>query len=234
VSVVFAPTSPREPAATRRSSASALLPGALLILLGILSFAGLLDGVREHGDLSSLDRPTLRWFVAHRDAVATKTLTLITDASSELVLPILVAILAAFWLWRGRDWWRPGLLVSAMALATVASTVVKHVVARPRPPAGSMFPPVETTFSFPSGHTLGAATFVLVAGYLLWSTRRTLSASLIWLGGGACAIAAVAVSRLYLGYHWLTDVVASTALAGVVLGIVIMVDRWARNRVSVR
>ena len=74
---------------SRRSflAMGALLPGALLILVGILSFAGLLDGVREHGDLSSLDRPTLRWFVAHRDALATTTLTLVTDISSELVLP---------------------------------------------------------------------------------------------------------------------------------------------------
>ena len=231
---VFAPTSPKEPAATRRSTANALLPGALLILVGILSFAGLLDGVREHGDLSSLDRPTLRWFVAHRDALATTTLTLVTDISSELVLPILVAILAAVWLWRARDWWRPALLLSAMAFATALSYVVKHVVARPRPPAGSMFPPVETTFSFPSGHTLGAATFVLVAGYLLWSTRRTFSAWVLWVAGGTAVIVAVAVSRLYLGYHWLTDVIASTALAAIVLGIVIMVDRWARNTDLIR
>ena len=86
-------------------------------------------------------------------------------------------------------------------------------------------PGSETTGSFPSGHTIGTATFLLVAGYLVASRDRTRSVWVAWLVGGLIGTAAVALSRLYLGYHFLTDVVAASGLAVVVLGVVTIVDR---------
>lgn len=86
-------------------------------------------------------------------------------------------------------------------------------------------PGSETTGSFPSGHTIGTATFLLVAGYLVVSRRRSRGVVVAWLVAGLLGTAAVALSRLYLGYHFLTDVVAASGLAVVVLGVVTVVDR---------
>ena len=86
-------------------------------------------------------------------------------------------------------------------------------------------PGSETTASFPSGHTIGTATFLLVAGYLVASRNRTRGVVVGWLVAGVVGASAVALSRLYLGYHFLTDVVAAGGLAVVVLGVVTVVDR---------
>ncbi len=87
-------------------------------------------------------------------------------------------------------------------------------------------PGVESSFSFPSGHTIGAATLVLVSGYLVWTRHHSRTVALVWTTTTAVVIALVAFSRLYLGYHFVTDVLAAVCLALAVLGAVVMVYHW--------
>jgi membrane-associated phospholipid phosphatase len=201
-----------------------LLVALVLVAVGLTGAALLLDGVRENADASRVDAPAWSWLVEHRDGPATWFFTAVTTVSGETVLPVLVVIAAGLWAWRLRQWWQAGLLIAAMVGATAASTLTKLAAARGRPPTYSMIPPVETSYSFPSGHTLGAATLLLVLGYLLWRRNPTRRFLLLWSGFTAAVVAAVALSRLYLGYHWPTDVAASVCLALVVLGGIIAID----------
>ena len=150
----------------------------------------------------------------------------ITLVSGPRILPALVLVACAVWIAVRREWWRPGIVVAAMVASTLLSLAIKDLVGRPRPPLATMdIPGAETTASFPSGHTMGTATLLLVIGYLAWSRdadRRNL------VVGGAVAVVgtlAVGLSRLYLGYHFLTDVLAAVALAVAVLGFVVVADR---------
>ncbi|WP_017346254.1 phosphatidylglycerophosphatase B [Pantoea sp. A4] len=68
----------------------------------------------------------------------------------------------------------------------------------------------ETGFAFPSGHTLFAASWALLAVGLLWPRKRYLTLVIIF--GWACAVMA---SRLLLGMHWPRDLVMATVVAGV-------------------
>ena len=86
-------------------------------------------------------------------------------------------------------------------------------------------PGAEHSASFPSGHTLGTATLLLVAGYLVCSRRRSVARLVGWGVATVVGTVLVAVSRLYLGYHFLTDVIAAIGLAVAVLGVVSIVDR---------
>jgi len=141
-------------------------------------------------------------------------------------LPVLVAVGCVVWARRTGTWWEPGLLAGAMVLATLVSTVLKAVVARPRPPDVSMVVAgVERSFSFPSGHTIGAATLVLVGGYLVWHRHHDARVLAVWAAASVLVIGTVALSRLYLGYHFLTDVLAGLSLAVAVLGVVVAVSR---------
>ena len=72
---------------------------------------------------------------------------------------------------------------------------------------------------------MGTATLLLVVGYLAWS--RDADRRKLLVGGGVAIIGTLAVglSRLYLGYHFLTDVLAAVALAVAVLGFVVVADR---------
>ena len=200
--------------------------GAALVVVGVVLFIGLLDAVRERDDIFLADAPVLAWLVASRGPVATTVFSVITVVAGPYVLPVIVAVGCLCWFLLGRERWRPMLLVGAVIVSTSLSLVIKGLVARPRPPVDVMVVPgAETTASFPSGHTIGAATLLLVAAYLVLSRRAGLARMIGWGIGAPTGILAVGLSRLYLGYHFLTDVLAALALAVAIGGIVIIVDR---------
>jgi membrane-associated phospholipid phosphatase len=100
---------------------------------------------------------------------------------------------------------------------------MKQAVNRARPPAALVLGPVGTNMSFPSGHTIGAAAFALALAYLWWRAQRGLLRAWLGLGIALAVTAAMAISRLYLADHWLTDVLASIVLAfGVMSGVVLL------------
>ena len=214
----------------RRSTTAVLatvLPGLILVVLGVVGFFVVFDAVHEKDDLAALDTPVLEWLAEHRSSAATTTLTVVTNLFGPVVLPILVAVGCLIWAKFSGSWRDPLLLVGAMVTATAISTLIKALVARPRPPEGLMtVPGVESSFSFPSGHTIGAATLVLVSGYLVWSRGHSRPVAILWTATAVAVIALVAFSRLYLGYHFVTDVLAAVCLALAVLGLVVMAHRW--------
>lgn len=205
----------------------ALLPGLLLTAAGAFAFERVLDQFLDRDDIYLIDQPALNWLVSIRVEWLTTVLTWITNAFGPVVLPLLVGVACAVWVKVSGKWRDPLLLVSAMAMSTVIAVVVKTIVARPRPTASlQVIPGLETSYSFPSGHTAGAATLVLVAAYLLWRHRRGGRALAWWLVASAAIIALVGGSRLYLGYHFVTDVLAGACLGVVTLGLVVAASRW--------
>jgi undecaprenyl-diphosphatase len=121
-----------------------------------------------------------------------------------------------------------------MGLTLATSSAVKVLVARPRPPVTEMVAPAELNFAFPSGHTLGTAVFLLVLSYLWWTARPTVRVAAAGAAISTVGTLAVATSRLYLGYHWLTDISASITLAVAILGVVVVVDHLLPQRARKR
>jgi membrane-associated phospholipid phosphatase len=198
----------------------------VLVGVGVLVFGAMLDAVQEKDDLSLFDRPVLEFLVGIRSGAVTTVLAALTFVTGPTILPVIVLVACVVWGVVRHEWWRPLLLAGAMVGSTALSLAVKGLVARPRPPEETMFiPGSETTGSFPSGHTIGTATFLFVVGYLVASRHRTRRFVLGWLVGGLLGVGAVALSRLYLGYHFLTDVVAAAGLAVAVVGVITVVDR---------
>ena len=119
----------------------------------------------------------------------------------------LFALLVAGWLaWR-RDWALLAHWVAAVAFAVIAPTLLKQLLAIPRPGAVAG---VEE-YAFPSGHATRAAALY---GFLAVAAARGLSSSWRWLPYSLAGVAAAAVafSRVYLGAHWPSDVVGGLAL----------------------
>jgi undecaprenyl-diphosphatase len=200
-----------------------------LVVLAALgwAFGAVLQDVLSNELLNPVDRPVLRFFVRHREPWLTtvmKALTLL--GSSALLIPLLV-IVGLGWRWR-RGTWRPlAVLAAAYGGAVALSQVVKVLVARPRPPAALAIGQFGG-FAFPSGHATqatvawGALAALAAAGASRWSAR-------VGIGAGAVAIiVVVGISRLYLGAHWLTDVVGGFALGGLWLAALFAAIRAAR------
>lgn len=197
---------------------------AALIAIGIGIFLIILDGVRENGDFTLLDTPIHHWMVTHRTPFTTSLMQIITNIMAPVTLVVIVFGSAALWSWRKREYWRPILLVSSMGFALLTSTTLKGLIGRTRPPLVDMIPPYELDYSFPSGHTLGIAVCLLVISYFVLIKKPTKQMFAKWSTITIIGIAIVAFSRLYLGYHWITDVSASVGVALIILGLTIIVD----------
>lgn len=216
-----------------RRAQVAVVVGGLLALAGVAGFLGVLDSVQERDDLAAVDEPVLSWLVGVRSDAVSGFMAAVSAVTGPVVLPVLVVVASVVWGLVAKGWWQAGLLAGAMVLSTVVSVTLKGWVARPRPPVDAMYVPgSEPTYSFPSGHTIGTATFLLVVAYLLWVRRPTVRGLVLALPLVVLGVAVVALSRLYLGYHFVTDVVASTALAVSVLGVVVVVDRRRAARAA--
>ena len=110
----------------------------------------------------------------------------------------------------------------ALGLAGVAGAVAKQVVGRPRPPAGLRLV-AETEPSFPSGHaTDSAALYLTVALVLALFVLRRPVARAALVTGGLVLTGCVGLSRLVLGVHWPSDVLAGWALGTTAALVVVL------------
>jgi undecaprenyl-diphosphatase len=140
---------------------------------------------------------------------------------------LIVAVVSALF-------WRAGYRTeSSFALVAAASALltetVKRLVARPRPDA-DMVAVVEGVggHSFPSGHTLFYVTFFGFLGYLAYAQLKPgrLRTAVLWLSG--LLILLIGPSRIWMGHHWASDVLASYALG--LTYLVLLVQWYGRRR----
>ena len=109
--------------------------------------------------------------------------------------------------------WRALLIPTAFILIVLIELYGKSIIHHPSPPFSmikyttSIFPAnyINEQFSYPSGHT-ARAVFIAIISWMLFHRKK-------WLGAGlAFYILLVAVSRIYLGHHWLSDVIGGGLL----------------------
>lgn len=211
----------KKPLSTKQCIVFAIISFVVGIAIFILAYIS----INHRTFISALNQPILSFMVSHREPYVTSIMQIITNAASATYIIAAVAIIAGVWAFVKREIWRPLLLVIAMGATIVISTALKSFFMIDRPPRINMIVPFETDFSFPSGHTISIAVLLLVVGYLIYSRRSSIGRNIIWAVATILGIGAVAISRLYLGYHWLADITASIGLALAILAVVILVDR---------
>ncbi|WP_410575403.1 phosphatase PAP2 family protein [Amycolatopsis sp. cmx-4-61] len=182
---------------------------AAVFVLGAV-VAELTDNVVDHDGLTRADPAELDWVIAHRNGMLTPLAIGISDAGDTASMAGLALVVCAVLAWRRR--WAPMVLV-AVATAGAGAMVIglKTLIGRVRPPVADHLV-VETNQSFPSGHSLGSTVVlgVVAAVVVVHARRRALRIAAVVLA--ALAVAAVGVSRLYLGVHWPTDVLGGWSI----------------------
>lgn len=198
-----------------------LLPLVLLVLIaaGVWLFAELAGEVRE-GDTKTLDRTVLlalRNPADLSDPIGPPWLEEgvrdFTALGSMVVLALLTLAVCGFLFLDGKR--RVGLLIFVAVTGGLAgSQLLKSGFQRPRP---DLVPhrAVVSSSSFPSGHSMNAAATYLTLGALLAriQKRRRLRAFILVLAAFFTLL--VGFSRVYLGVHWPTDVLAGWTAGGV-------------------
>lgn len=217
--------SPSRPVTLRPVLCRLIVP-ALLMTFGVLGFLWMLDAMRHGTGISAADPAVHEWAMNLRTPWLTGVLAIITTAAAPFWFTVIVIVVTLAWGFVQRQWWRPVLLALSMLMVAVLSSSLKHAVQRHRPPISEMMLGPLTTPAFPSGHSLAAGVFFSVVAYLLLSRRRS-PARIVWMAVLALVgTVLVAFSRIYLGYHWLSDVTSSLFLTVAVLGAVIAIDQF--------
>ncbi len=184
-----------------------IIGGLSLLIVGVAAgFAITAAGSSDTGELS-LDVTISQ----HRDAVLTVIARFFNIAFGPLVAPVLLLVVFAV-LWM-RSRFAAITVVGLTVVGWFSVEVGKAIVSRPRPPAAAVNALASETKpdSFPSGHTAFAAAAVFAVVVVLLITRRTTGRAWAF---GVPLIIVVAASRLYLGVHYLSDVMASVVFAG--------------------
>lgn len=136
----------------------------------------------------------------------------LSAASAAGELPVVCAAVAAaaLWLWRRGDGRAARQLVLVAAFAEALNLLLKQLFHRARPPLSDL-----ATYAFPSGHAMAAmATYGMIA-VLAARARPGLRRPLAAAAGAAALL--VGVSRVFLGFHWASDVVGGAAAGAAVL-----------------
>ncbi|MGC4935334.1 phosphatase PAP2 family protein [Gordonia sp. DT30] len=172
-----------------------------------------------HGAPTALDRSVMDTVTGLRRPTLTSVIKDVTVIFSPLAVAIWTALLAALLLWRDRSLVRALPVLVTVAAAGVVGEIVKLAVSRPRPPAIDQLGAAETTYSYPSGHVIGTTALVVVAvSVCAASVGARVAAGCL----AAATVVVCAATRLYLGAHWVTDVLAAICV-GVGVALVVPV-----------
>ena len=200
--------------------------GALVVATTMLS-ALVYESVAESDGVAALDRPVLDWMVARRTPTLDTWVTHYTDLGSTTYMTPIVLVAAGLlcWWWRR---WTPALLLAIGAAGSLLMTIAgKQLIGRVRPPHELAVAPYETSPSFPSGHTLNTTVLLGLIAYLI--AVRTHSRALTIAAPVVAVVLSLAMglSRVYLGHHWMTDVLVGWTLGIAWLAIIITGHRLA-------
>jgi undecaprenyl-diphosphatase len=212
--------------ARRRTALGGLVPAAVRtpVLVGagatsvlLVAQAAVVDHVADLRVPGLADRDVWAWFVDHRAAPVTflmKAVTVVADIPGMAVLAIIAAVL----LWRRRRRPEAAVVLAATIGAALLIDGFKRLYGRVRPPAAEQLM-IETNPALPSGHALGSIVVLgVLAAVVVLATRHTLLRAAA-VATAALGVLTIGLSRLYLGVHWLTDVVTGWFLGGAWLAV---------------
>lgn len=168
---------------------------------------GLLAYFVTSGATKPFDQATLLWINQHASSAFDSFFLAVTDLGGVVILAVATLVIVITLLVKKKH---PQAILFAVGVGGVSAlnVVLKSLFDRPRPDLWDWLI-TETSFSFPSGHSVASCAFALCVILVLWNTKwRILATSL-----GALYVLLIGSSRMYLGVHFPTDVLGGWLFA---------------------
>ncbi len=183
-----------------------LFPGLLFFVIFSIVFAAIAEDIANHEAIVRYDALLEGWLLANRPLIAVSISNDLSFFGNSILIAGVTLLLAAWWVWK-RNWlWAAGLFTSVFGGGAL-TLILKIAFHRPRPDFPNTYLH-ETDFSFPSGHSVMSLLFFGFLAYLLVQQRgRGKWHRFVGIGFVLIPVL-VGVSRLVLGAHYPTDVLA--------------------------
>jgi membrane-associated phospholipid phosphatase len=189
---------------------------AVFATVGWLAF-----GDHRHWWLVDLDERLARWFADRRtDPLNTATLigTWLSETITKIIVTAIVVVVLLRWL---RRWYEALVVAVSLILEAMVFITTTWIVGRSRPPVPHLdSSPVGS--SFPSGHVAAAVCYAAIAVVVGRNLSRRWIAVALWTMAVLVPII-VALSRMYRGMHFLSDVVAGALLGAVSVAVTLLI-----------
>jgi undecaprenyl-diphosphatase len=202
--------------------ASGVVAGVVLLAAFALLSAAMLMGWTQ-----GFDERALHWFATHRVPLLDYVMTRATSLGNGVVLLMIVLVSATFLALTYHRWFAY-LLVAGVVGGIIANNLLKLAFARPRPEVVDLLDEVASK-SFPSGHAMNSIIVYGTVAYIvsrLEATRTT--RAITWIVAGAF-ILLIGGSRMYLGVHYPTDIIAGFLAGAAWVAFVASSSRAARR-----
>ena len=202
-----------------------------IVVCAVALFVALACAVLHEGAANALDHDVLAWLRERAGPVLVRSMQVVSALHAPRAIVLMTALVALALAWR-RDWVDMAMVLVVVFGGATLNHLLKHGLQRARPVFGE---PAAgpTDFSFPSGHVANATLlYGVVAALVIWRFRARpirLGAAL----GAALLVAIVGLSRLVLGAHHPSDVLAAV-LVGVAWLVLCLVVRERLGAVASR
>lgn len=202
-----------------------LVAGLAVALSLALVFGEVYESVTEADGVAGLDDPVLAAAKSVRSPALDVAATAYTNIGGTVGMPLIAVGIMIFLATKRRSW-TPVILMLAAGLGSLVITLLgKPIFGRSRPDIADAIPPYEHSASFPSGHSLNSIVIAGIVAYLIILRLKTTKARVITVLVASVFAFTMGLSRVYLGHHWLTDVLAAWAIGIAWLALVITAHR---------
>ncbi|MGI9000099.1 MAG: phosphatase PAP2 family protein [Pseudonocardia sp.] len=208
----------------------ARLGAGIAVLLALAAAVGLWSAFTGVGP-AQFDALALHESIEARSGALTAIAVVVTNVGSTAAMAVL-AVAVGIWSWYRSRHADAVLAVGSMIGASIVFRGLKVLLDRPRPPAGYRLVP-ETNESLPSGHATMSIVVVGTLVVLAWAGWGA-AARVVMVAAAALWVGAVGATRIYLGVHWFSDVLAGWLVGAAWLTLCVTAWRWWQARTRLR
>ena len=207
-----------------------LVAGLIIFIAMSLTLGEISEDISNREPLTVADAQFSTWLHSHTLPLLTSAMFVVTSLGSSVFVSCIAVVFGLYLIWRRRFYWLAA-FVSSVYGGMLLNKILKYLFQRPRPhfddPLLSL-----TSYSFPSGHTMTATVVYGVLAAYFFSTTQDWRRRVVIFFVASFLILLVGFSRIYLGAHYLSDVLGAMAegLAWLSFCLTVVYSVWRRRQ----